>query len=62
MDLFNIKDKVALITGGAAGIGVWMAEALTEVGAKVVISGSIFISCPYRFTSIACMAGATPDV
>lgn len=39
MDLYDIRDKVALVTGGAAGIGVWMAEALTETGAKVVISG-----------------------
>ena len=39
MDLFSLKDKVAIITGGAAGIGIWMVEALAEMGAKIVVVG-----------------------
>ena len=39
MDLFTLKDKVVVITGGAAGIGIWMVEALAEMGAKLVIVG-----------------------
>lgn len=35
---FNLKDKVAIITGSSKGIGEYMARAMAENGAKVVIS------------------------
>ncbi|NHI92722.1 MAG: SDR family oxidoreductase [Candidatus Lokiarchaeota archaeon] len=38
-DLFSLKDKVVIITGGAAGIGIWMVEALADMGAKIVAVG-----------------------
>ena len=34
----NLKDKVAVVTGGASGIGLATAEAFVQKGAKVVIA------------------------
>src|SRR6266852_5090076 len=36
--LFDIQGKVALITGGSRGLGLQMAEALGEMGAKLAIT------------------------
>jgi gluconate 5-dehydrogenase len=38
LDLLSLKGKTALITGGSRGLGLQMAEALGEMGAKVAIS------------------------
>jgi NAD(P)-dependent dehydrogenase (short-subunit alcohol dehydrogenase family) len=38
MDLFNVKGKTALVTGGSKGLGKAMARGLVEAGADVVIS------------------------
>ena len=37
--MFDLTGKVALVTGGNGGIGLGMAGALAEAGAKVVLSG-----------------------
>jgi gluconate 5-dehydrogenase len=37
-ELFDLTGKVALITGGSRGLGLQMAEALGEMGARVVIT------------------------
>ena len=36
--LFDLSGKVALITGGSRGLGLQLAEALGEMGAKVIIT------------------------
>ncbi len=37
-DLLDLRDKVAVVTGGSRGIGLQMAEALGEMGARVAIT------------------------
>ena len=37
-ELFDLSGKVALITGGSRGLGLQMAEALGDMGARVAIS------------------------
>jgi NAD(P)-dependent dehydrogenase (short-subunit alcohol dehydrogenase family) len=38
LDLFRLDGKVAIVTGGAKGIGLFYSEALAEAGAKVVLA------------------------
>src|SRR5437763_17182663 len=37
-DLFDLSGKTALITGGSRGLGLQIAQALGELGAKVAIT------------------------
>jgi gluconate 5-dehydrogenase len=36
--LFDLSGKVAVVTGGSRGLGLQMAEALGEMGARVAIT------------------------
>jgi len=45
MQLFDLKDKVAIVTGSSRGIGRAIAEALADHGAKVVISSRKAPAC-----------------
>ena len=40
LELFSLKDKVVLITGGARGIGLAVAQGYAEAGANVAITYS----------------------
>ena len=37
-ELFSLAGKTALVTGGSRGLGLQMAEALGEQGARIVLS------------------------
>lgn len=39
MNMFDLSDKVAIVTGGNGGIGLGMAEGLAKAGAQVVVAG-----------------------
>src|SRR5215469_1692345 len=39
MSIFDLKNRVAFITGGNGGIGLGMAEGLAAAGASIVIAG-----------------------
>lgn len=45
MDLFNLKGKTAIVTGGAIGLGRQMALGLAEAGADIVICSRKLEKC-----------------
>ncbi len=45
LDTFRLDGRVALVTGGARGLGLTMATALAEVGADIAISGRTQQAC-----------------
>ena len=52
MSLFDLSDKVAVITGSTKGIGRAIAERMAEHGAKVVISSRSEAQCESEASAI----------
>jgi gluconate 5-dehydrogenase len=52
-ELFDLHGRVAVITGGATGIGLQMAEGLAEVGASVVLCARDGARCERVATGLA---------
>ncbi len=44
-DLFDLTGKVAIVTGGSAGLGLMMAEGLAEAGASLVLAARNLDRC-----------------
>ncbi|HEV8651316.1 MAG TPA: SDR family oxidoreductase [Actinomycetes bacterium] len=57
LDLFDLRGKVAIVTGGAAGIGRQMAEGLAELGADLVLGARKAERCAEVAAELAASAG-----
>lgn len=56
--LFDLNGRVALVTGGSRGLGVAMATALSEAGARVIITSSNDAEITQRAAQIAANTGS----
>ena len=59
MDRFRLDGKVALVTGGARGLGRTMAMALAEAGADIALVGRSLATCEAAAGEIAAATGRT---
>jgi NAD(P)-dependent dehydrogenase (short-subunit alcohol dehydrogenase family) len=57
LDTFRLDGKIALVTGGARGLGLTMATALAEAGADVAMSGRTAATLEESSTRIAAATG-----
>jgi len=61
-DLFDVSGQVALVTGGASGLGYAFAEILLQAGANVVIADRDEVALKKAVTSLADAAAAAGRV
>jgi NAD(P)-dependent dehydrogenase (short-subunit alcohol dehydrogenase family) len=59
---FRLDDKVALITGSSRGIGLAIAQAMAEQGAKVVISSRKVDACEAAAATIRARGGVAAAI
>ena len=57
LDRFRLDGKIALVTGGARGLGLTMATALAEAGADVALAGRSLAACETAAASVASTTG-----
>ncbi|KAK0614064.1 hypothetical protein B0T14DRAFT_527570 [Immersiella caudata] len=57
--LFNVKDKVVLVTGGAKGLGLMISTAFVANGARVYISSRDNAACTATATSLTAVGPGT---
>jgi NAD(P)-dependent dehydrogenase (short-subunit alcohol dehydrogenase family) len=57
LDSFRVDGKVALITGGARGLGKTMASALAQAGARIALAGRTLAPCEETAAAIASETG-----
>ena len=57
LDSFKLDGKVALVTGGARGLGLTMATALAEVGANIALAGRSLAACQASAAALASSTG-----
>jgi NAD(P)-dependent dehydrogenase (short-subunit alcohol dehydrogenase family) len=57
LETFRLDGKVALVTGGARGLGLTMATALAEAGADVALAGRALGPCEEAAATIATATG-----
>jgi len=53
LEMFRLDGKIALVTGGAKGLGKTMATALAEAGADVAVAGRTLATCEEAAAAIA---------
>jgi gluconate 5-dehydrogenase len=57
LELFSLRDRVALVTGASRGLGWGMAQALADAGALVVLNGRDAAALQARQSQIAAAGG-----
>ena len=60
--MIDLRDKVAVVTGGASGIGLGAAERLAAAGAQVVIGDLEPANLPEGMQGVACDVRNTSDL
>ncbi len=60
--MFDLKDKVAVVTGSSRGIGFSIAKSLSKAGAKVVISSRKLNACDEATEKIKSFGGIATSI